>query len=155
VSLSDVEDAITHEVWIDASLERVWSLVTQPEPLGRWFADAGAAIDLRPGGALELRWSHGAVVRGRVEAIEPRRRLVFRWAPFRTPEGREPRSGNSTVVEITLASEWSGTRVQVVERGFAALDCADVERAANREDNAEGWKLELGDLQALAIAAAE
>lgn len=148
--MSAARDAIERDVWIEAPIERVWFLVSESGPLGRWFADAGATIDLRPGGALELRWSHGAVVRGRVEAVVPPRRLAFSWAPFRAPGGSEPRPGNSTHVEISLTPEGAGTRVTVLERGFDGLDATSAERIANRAGNVEGWELELRELADLA-----
>ena len=47
-------DQIERETTIAAPVERVWSLITEAEHLGKWFGDAGAEIDLRPGGALRL-----------------------------------------------------------------------------------------------------
>ena len=52
-----IPDRIERETVINAPVERVWELITEAEHLGRWFGDAGAEIDLRPGGALVLRWS--------------------------------------------------------------------------------------------------
>src|SRR6185436_17881389 len=49
-------DRIERETLIAAPVERVWELVTAPEHVGTWFGDAGAEIDLRPGGAMALRW---------------------------------------------------------------------------------------------------
>ena len=46
-----VPDQIERETVIAAPVERVWALLTEAEHLGRWFGDAGAEIDLRPGGA--------------------------------------------------------------------------------------------------------
>ena len=45
-----VPEQIEREVLIAAPIERVWAVVTQPEHVGTWFGDAGAEIDLRPGG---------------------------------------------------------------------------------------------------------
>jgi uncharacterized protein YndB with AHSA1/START domain len=50
-----VPDQIERETVINAPVERVWELITEAEHLGRWFGDAGAEIDLRPGGAMILR----------------------------------------------------------------------------------------------------
>jgi uncharacterized protein YndB with AHSA1/START domain len=150
--VSSSQTSISREVWIEAPAGRVWKLLTESDRLGQWFSDAGAFIDARPDGALELRWSHGAVVRGRVEAVEPESRLVFRWAPFRTPGGRDPGPDNSTVVEITLRPEGSGTRVRVHERGFDDLACSQEQRVNNRSDNANGWDIELCHLHVAATA---
>ena len=64
-----VPDQIERETVIDAPVERVWELITEAEHLGRWFGDAGAEIDLRPGGAMVLRWTEHGTSRGRVVAV--------------------------------------------------------------------------------------
>jgi uncharacterized protein YndB with AHSA1/START domain len=140
-------DSIEREVVIDAPLDRVWKLVTQAEHLGRWFGDAGAEVDLRPGGAMELRWAEHGSSRGRVEAVEPPRRFVFRWAPFKDPGGVNPTDGNSTRVEFTLTEEGAATRLRVVESGFDDLATSEEQRRANVDGNTEGWRIELGELQ--------
>ena len=149
-----VSDQIEREVVIYAPVERVWELVTEAEHLGRWFGDAGAEIDLRPGGAMVLRWAEHGANHGRVVAVEPHTRFSYRWAPFRDPGGEEPVEGNSTLVEFTLAPEGDGTRLRVVESGFASLATTEQQRAENLEGNTEGWRLELGELQEYAAGVA-
>src|SRR3712207_1495784 len=97
-----VPDRIERETVIAAPAQRVWELLTKAEHLGRWFGDAGAEIDLRPGGAIVLRWTEHGTSLGRVVAVEPHARFAFRWAPFKDPGGAEPEEGNSTLVEFTL-----------------------------------------------------
>jgi uncharacterized protein YndB with AHSA1/START domain len=147
-------DTIEREVLIEAPVERVWDLVTEAEHLGRWFADAGAEVDLRPGGAMALHWSEHGTARGRIEAVEPTRLFAFRWAPFKDPGGAQPTEDNSTRVEFTLSTEGDGTRLRVVESGFEALGCSDEQRGRNLEGNTEGWRLELGELQEYATTVA-
>ena len=145
-----VPDQIERETIIDAPVERVWALITEAEHLGRWFGDAGAEIDLRPGGVMTLHWTKHGTTRGRVVAVEPQSRFSYRWAPFRDPGGEEPGEGNSTLVEFTLQPEGDGTRLRVVERGFASLATSDAQRRQNLEGNTEGWELETGELRAYA-----
>jgi uncharacterized protein YndB with AHSA1/START domain len=139
-------DRIEREVVIDAPVERVWALVTEAEHVGTWFGDAGAEIDLRPGGEMVLRWAEHGAAQGRVEQVEPPHRFSYRWAPFKEPGGTEPTGGNSTLVEFTLAAEGDATRVRVVESGFESLDASDAQRRENLEGNREGWEIELGHL---------
>jgi uncharacterized protein YndB with AHSA1/START domain len=139
-------DQIERETVIAAPVERVWALLTESEHIGRWFGDAGAEIDLRPGGEMVMHWAEHGTSRARVEAVEPHRRFAYRWAPFRDPGGADPVEGNSTLVEFTLSPEGGATRLRVVESGFAALDCSDEQRAENLAGNTEGWRLELGEL---------
>ena len=149
-----VPDQIEREIVIDAPVERVWQLITEAEHLGRWFGDAGAEIDLRPGGAIALRWAEHGTSRGRVVAVEPHSRFSYRWAPFKDPGGEEPVEGNSTLVEFTLTPEGAGTRLRVVESGFASLATSDERRAQNVEGNTRGWELEIDELREYAAKVA-
>jgi uncharacterized protein YndB with AHSA1/START domain len=149
-----VPDRIERETVINAPVERVWELITEAEHLGRWFGDAGAEIDLRPGGAIVLRWTGHGTSRGRVVAIEPRSRFSYRWAPFKDPGGDEPVEGNSTLVEFTLRPEGDATRLRVVESGFASLATSQEQRAKNHDGNTEGWQRETDELRAYAERAA-
>ena len=137
------QDRIESDVLIEAPVERVWTLLTEGEHLGSWFGDAGAEVDLRPGGAMELRWAEHGAVRARVERVEEPSAFAFRWA---SGMEHEPTDGASTLVEFTLAREGDGTRVSVVETGFASLDVPAEERRAKFEGNVEGWEFELGEL---------
>lgn len=139
-------DRIERETLIDAPVERVWRLITEAEHIGTWFSDAGAEIDLRPGGQLVLRWQEHGVVRGVVEAVEPPHRFAYRWLLSSDEESPTPTPANSTLVEFTLSAAGGGTRLQVAESGFAALDLPAGTRAARYADHEQGWGAELGDL---------
>jgi uncharacterized protein YndB with AHSA1/START domain len=138
-----VPDRIEREVLIDAPLEVVWAVVTEPAHVSSWFSDS-ADIDLRPGGEATLTWDKYGSVRARVENVEPQHYFAFRWA---RPVGAEPAEGNSTLVEFTLSAEDERTRLRVVESGFRELDRPEHEQATYAEENTEGWKLELGELR--------
>ena len=57
-----VPERIEREVLIEAPLEVVWAVVTDPEHVGGWFGDS-AEIDLRPGGEAVLTWEkHGSAL---------------------------------------------------------------------------------------------
>jgi len=142
-----VPDQIEREIVIEAPVERVWALLTEAEHVGRWFGDAGAEIDLRPGGAMVLRWAEHGTSHGRVVAVEPHSRFSYRWAPFEDPGGEEPLEGNSTLVEFTLTREGDGTRLRVVESGFASLHASDEQRARNADANRRGWVAEIDELR--------
>jgi len=140
-----VPDRIERETVIQAPVERVWELITEPEHVGRWFGDAGATIDLRPAGEMVIRWADHGTTRGRVVTVEPHTRFSYRWAPFRNPGGEEPVPGNSTLVELTLAPEGDGTRLRVAESGFASLAASEEQRVENHAGNT--WRSELDELR--------
>jgi len=145
-------DRIERDVLIAAPVERVWQLVTSAEHVGLWFADAGAEIELRPGGTLSLSFREHGTFHGRVEAVEPPHRFAYRWLS-KIGSQADPTPANSTLTEFTLAAEGDGTRVAVVESGFDALDVDAAERAAALASHIEGWAAELRDLVTYAAGA--
>jgi uncharacterized protein YndB with AHSA1/START domain len=138
-----VPERIEREILIDAPLESVWAIVTEPQHVGTWFSNS-AEIELRPGGTATLTWEEHGSAHARVEKVEPPHRFSFRWA---RPMGAEPREGNSTLVEFSLSEEGDGTRLRVVESGFQALEGSDEENAKYAEENTGGWKHELAELR--------
>ena len=142
-----VPEQIERETTIAAPVERVWTLLTEAEHLGRWFGDTGAEIDLRPGGAFSLSWEQHGTVRGRVVDVEPNRRFSYRWITVGDREHADPVEGNSTLVEFTLQAEGDGTRLRVVESGFASLDAEAAQQSERYEDNRRGWGIKVGDLR--------
>jgi uncharacterized protein YndB with AHSA1/START domain len=142
-----VPDRIEREILIDAPLEVVWSVITEPEHVGGWFSDS-AAIDLRPGGEVILTWEGHGTERWRVEKVDPPHFVSFRWmrAAHEQP-GAELLEGNSTLVEFSLVAEGEGTRLRVVESGFRQLEGSEEEKAKDAQEHESGWELELGQLR--------
>jgi uncharacterized protein YndB with AHSA1/START domain len=138
-----VPDRISREVVIDAPPEKVWTIVSEPRHVARWFSDE-AEIDLRPGGAMLLTWHGHGAYRGRVDVVDPPRRFAFRWL---RREDNEPGDGTSTLVEFILVPEGAGTRLRVVESGFQQLGWAEEDKARYTGENAEGWVHELNQLR--------
>ena len=90
-----------------------------------------------------LTWRGHGTYEGRVETVDPPRLFAFRW---QTREG-ELSDTNSTLVVMTLEAEETGTRLRVVESGFATLPWPDDARARYAEENSKGWLTELGELR--------
>jgi uncharacterized protein YndB with AHSA1/START domain len=126
---------IEKDVLIDAPVDVVWRVITEPEQIVRWFSDE-ADIDLRPGGDGRLVFRSGESYQLQVEAVEPPHRFAFRWVQ---PQGSVARPENSTLVEFTLEPEGSGTRLRVVESGFDKVDWSDERKARYIERHTDGW----------------
>jgi uncharacterized protein YndB with AHSA1/START domain len=143
-----VPERVEREILIDAPPDVVWSVITEPEHVSRWFSDS-AAVDLRPGGELILTWDeHGSVV-WRVERVDPPHFVSYHWlrAVQDLSGGAELPESNSTLVEFSLAEEGEGTRLRVVESGFPKLAGSVEENAKDAEEHRSGWELELGELR--------
>jgi uncharacterized protein YndB with AHSA1/START domain len=141
-----VADRIEREILIEAPPEVVWELITDPKHVGAWFGDT-AEIDLRPGGDAAFGWERHGRFSARVERVEPLRFFSFRWS---RPQDTPVADDNSTLVELSLAAEGEGTRLTLVESGFASLAVSEDEKASQLADNNEGWNAELRDLSAYA-----
>ena len=73
----------------------------------------------------------------RITAIEPQRRLAFRWHPYGVEPGVDYAHEPTTLVEFTLAETDDGVLLRIVESGF---DNIPVERRVSAfEANSEGW----------------
>jgi uncharacterized protein YndB with AHSA1/START domain len=120
---------------------RVWDALTTAEGLGTWFGNE-ATIDLRPGGAARLRWDEGPEQELTIERVEKPRVFGFTWQIYGLPAD-DPRR---TYVEFTLEPAGPGTRLTVVETGFAQLP-PDLHKVAF-DGNTHGWRAELGELVA-------
>jgi uncharacterized protein YndB with AHSA1/START domain len=132
-------DRIERTVELAASPGQVWAALTTAERLGAWFGHE-ATIDLRPGGTARMRWADGPTVDMRIERVEEPTVFGFTWPIYGLPED-DPRR---TYVEFTLEPAGAGTRLTVVESGFAQLP-KDVYRTAYG-GNSEGWAKELAEL---------
>jgi uncharacterized protein YndB with AHSA1/START domain len=119
----------------------VWAAVTTADGLSAWFGHH-ADIDLRPGGSAHLSWDDGAHHALRVERVEEPSVFAFTWQIHGMPED-DPRR---TYVELTLEPVGTGTRLTVVETGFAQFP--DDRHATEYPDHVTGWERELGELAA-------
>jgi uncharacterized protein YndB with AHSA1/START domain len=143
-------DSIDREILIQAPAEVVWGVITEPEQISCWFSDE-AAVEQRAGADGTLTWRPGGrggsgaglVVPIRVVESEPPRRFCFRWGH---PQGAGPDERNSALVEFILTVEADGTRLRVVESGFAAVTDDEDDRARYREDHEQGWERHLGEM---------
>ena len=132
-------DRIERTVEIARPPRQVWAALTTAEGLAAWFGHE-ATIDLRPGGAARMRWTDGSTVEMRVERAEEPTVFAFTWPVYGLPDG-DPRR---TYVEFTLAADGPGTRLTVVESGFAQLP-EDAHGKAY-DGNVQGWARELAEL---------
>jgi uncharacterized protein YndB with AHSA1/START domain len=132
-------DRIERTVEVAHPPGRVWEALTTAEGLGTWFGDE-ATIDLRPGGRARMAWADGPTVEMRVERVEEPTVFGFTWPIYGLPED-DPRR---TYVEFTLEPAGAGTRLTVVETGFAQLPEEFYGKAY--DGNTQGWASELAEL---------
>ena len=132
-------DRIERTIEIAHPPARVWAALTTAEGLGTWFGN-GATVDLREGGEAKLTWDSGDQATLHIERVDEPALFAFTWGINGLPDD-DPRR---TYVEFTLAPTSAGTRLTVVESGFAQLRDESYRKAF--DGNTEGWGHELGEL---------
>ncbi|MFD9699739.1 SRPBCC domain-containing protein [Lentzea sp. NPDC059081] len=126
-------DRIERETLIEAPLERVWRLVTEP---GFWVGSepSGTAVEGETTVCHNEQYGDFPV---RVETVTPQTYVAYRWASAFA--GQELSADNTTLVEFTLTPEGAATRLRVVESGFSALAGSEELKAKAHQDNTGGW----------------
>jgi uncharacterized protein YndB with AHSA1/START domain len=144
-------DRIEKEVLLKAPLDRVWRAISDADEFGRWF---GARFDgpFVPGTSVTGTITPTAVDEDvakaqqpyagqadtwQIVAVDPQRRLAFRWHPFGVEDGIDYSKEPTTLVEFTLEDTSDGVLLRIVESGFEAIPAN--RRQAAFESNSEGW----------------
>ena len=133
-----VPDEIRRQIQVQAPRERVWTALTDPAELLRWFPTTACEFDPTPGTPARFVWDEGGD-EAIVEEVEPAMRLVYRWRPLGSD-----RPYTTVTIELTDADD--GTLVTLTERGFSSLP--DQVHEQSYEGNDAGWRDELEELRA-------
>lgn len=133
-------DSIEISLRIAASPERVFALLTDPDQISLWFAQV-AGIEPHVGGAVEFVFLNEngsiSVFSGEVTVFEANMRFGFTWQ-------HKEWSFPPLHVGIALEEDRDATVLTLRQTGFATAP------AIERDVHAEGWKLYLARLAAVA-----
>ena len=106
---ADGRGVVRMEDRFDTDIDDLWSAITDPARLGRWYAEVKG--DLRLGGEYHARvFASGWEGTGRIEVCEPPRRLLL--------VGGEPDQPSKYVTEVTLTADGDQTILVVEESGM-------------------------------------
>jgi uncharacterized protein YndB with AHSA1/START domain len=130
---------IEREIFIEASPEIVFDVVSSPEHLRQWWPD-DAEYEPTPGSNGRIVFGDpdagGAVAGFAVIDAQPPRLFSFRWTQ---PVGDAAKVGNSLLVTFTLTSSAGGTRLRMTETGFQEMDWDATTLEAQYADHEHGW----------------
>jgi uncharacterized protein YndB with AHSA1/START domain len=144
-------DRIEKEVLLRAPLERVWRAISDSSEFGQWFGvrfegpfvegasitgvitpttvDDDVARQQEPHAGKSDTWQ--------IVAVEPPRRLAFRWHPYAVEPDADYTKEPTTLVEFTLTERPDGVLLVIVESGFDAIP--EERRATAFDANSGGW----------------
>jgi uncharacterized protein YndB with AHSA1/START domain len=143
--IDEGEFTVRRTIRIAAPIDKVWSAVTEPQHISRWFGETefdGAGAGARG----TMRFPDYGTIPMRIEAVDAPRMITYRWA-------NDDASGvlpdevddHSTVFTFTLEPVPDGTQLTVVETGFENTS----DPVENLKSHGAGWVSELDKLVAL------
>jgi len=140
-------DRIEKTIELKAPVARVWKALTDHAEFGQWFR---VRLDgpFVPGEVARGRIAYPGYEHLRWEAVvqkmEPERLFSFTWHPYaidpKVDYGGEP----PTLVEFTLEPTATGTRLRIVESGFAKLPPHRRDEAFRMNDR--GWSIQADNI---------
>lgn len=123
-------DTIVEEITVKAGAERIFTALTDPQQLLRWWSAAGrfevtqVEVDLRPGGRWRMLWSGvggwPSSVHGVFREIDRPRALAFTWLPSWQDDPLESSAAHSSVVRFELQEQDGVTRVRLTHSEFTS-----------------------------------
>jgi uncharacterized protein YndB with AHSA1/START domain len=142
--MTNDNDRVEKTIELRAPRSRVWRAISNAQEFGTWFG-VGEPLKLEgdfvPGGRILAQWAGRATPEWffTIETVEPERLLAFRWLPYEIAKGDDPAKHPTTLIEMRLDDTAIGTRLTIVESGFAKLPA---DKQYKREQNGLGWAIQ-------------
>ncbi|MEO7236570.1 MAG: SRPBCC family protein [Lapillicoccus sp.] len=140
---------IRREVYVEASPDIVFDVVSRPEHLRHWWPQE-AHLDPTPGSSGELVFrddgqpsESSKVVPVTVVEARPPHTFSFRWTHS---AGERAADGNSLLVTFALSPSGPGTLLTMTETGFRELGWEVAQLEALYADHVVGWEFHLARL---------
>ena len=130
---------IEREIFVEASPETVFEVVSSPDHIKGWWPD-DAAYDLAPGAPGRIVFGDGeadpTVVSFTVVDARPPTSFSFRWTH---PAGEVAAEGNSLLVTFDLTAARGGTLLKMTETGFREMGWAAAVLEQQYAEHGTGW----------------
>jgi uncharacterized protein YndB with AHSA1/START domain len=130
---------IEREIYIEASPDIVFAVVSSPEHLKEWWPD-DARYHPTPGSIGEIVFGDpdagGGVVPFTVVDVRPPRTFSFRWTH---PVDDVAAEGNSLLVTFDLTPSDGGTLLRMTETGFREMGWEVAVLEEQYRDHVTGW----------------
>jgi len=120
------DEALTAEIDVEAPIEAVYAMFTDPAELVRWIG-IRAMLEPRPGGQFRFELMPGEFCSGSYVELAPPHRVVFTWG---WESGALPVEPGSSAVTVELTEHDGTTHVHLTHSGLSA---------AMRDHHSGGW----------------
>jgi len=130
---------IERELFIEASPEVVFDVVSSAEHIKEWWPD-DASFDTAPGASGEIVFGEPGgdrtVESFTVVEVQPPELFSFRWTH---PRGEPAREGNSLLVTFRLTPTRGGTLLRMTESGFREMGWNAALLEQHYSEHVTGW----------------
>lgn len=130
---------IERELYVEASPEIVFDVVSSPDHLKQWWPD-DARYEPTPGSTGEIVFGDGnaggTVVPFTVVDARPPRTFSFRWTH---PADQVAAAGNSLLVTFELTPSGNGTLLRMTETGFREMGWEIAVLEHQYQEHVTGW----------------
>jgi uncharacterized protein YndB with AHSA1/START domain len=145
-------DAFTvrRTVTIAAAAAKVWSAITEPQHIAKWFGNIATLDRLEVGAEGAFGFEGYGLFPVRIEELDAPLAVSYRWGNENATPTEALDPDRSTVFRFTVepldpdADGRPRTQLTVIESGFNTLE----DPAAAMESNRGGWNSELDELVA-------
>ncbi|WP_405138169.1 SRPBCC family protein [Nocardia sp. NBC_01388] len=128
--------SIEREIYVDASPEVVFEVVSSPDHISQWWTD-GAEFEVTPGSVGEFVWGDRVDVYAMtVVDVRPPRVFSFRWC---FPDDKVEDAANSLLVTFELTPSGSGTKIRLTETGFREMGWEVAKLEEQYREHGIGW----------------
>ncbi|KUL31962.1 SRPBCC family protein [Actinoplanes awajinensis] len=127
--------SIEREIFVDASPEVVFEVVSSPEHIKGWWPD-DADYQAVPGSTGTISFGEDKSETFTVVAVEPPTTFSFRWTH---PVGVAAAVDNSLLVTFDLTASGGGTLVRMTETGFRERGWSQAALAEQYQAHVTGW----------------
>lgn len=138
-----MQDKIEREIIINASKERVYAAIADPQHIVTWFPDAIEG-DLKAGERPVFIFEGHGKSQTYIEAMQPYDYFAFRWIPGGSDFIGDVLSVPNTLVEFRIEETDGISKVTMTESGFASLPTDIAETSFKQNDG--GWTFMLDRL---------
>ena len=141
-------DRIEKTVTLTAPRARVWQAIADARQFGEWFRvrlDGEFAVGATIRGNITYPGYEYITMEVVVERMEPERFFSYRWHPYAIDPKVDYSPEPMTLVEFTLEDAPGGTRLTIVESGFARVPLS--RRAEAFRMNSDGWSEQMQNIE--------
>jgi len=132
--------SIEREIYVDATPEVVYEVISTPEHLREWWPDE-AELEPAPGATGVISFGDRSTLEAKVVPVtvmeaDPPRRFSFRWV---YDEAAAATSANSLLVTFELVPSGAGTLLRFTETGFREKGWEAAVLEEQYREHVTGW----------------